>query len=68
MQCGERPQLDLKAASEVMDTLKGVALVIAFLGVIATCATWIYIWDSTWQAAVEPVRRICGLITMSALA
>jgi hypothetical protein len=51
-----------------MDTLKGVALVIAFLGFIATCATWIHIWDSTWQAAVEPVRRICGLITRSALA
>jgi hypothetical protein len=31
MQCGEQPQLDSKAASEVMDTLKGAALVIALL-------------------------------------
>ena len=50
-------------ASEVMDTLKGVALVIAFFGFIATCATWIYIWDSTWQAAVEPVRSEAYLAT-----
>ena len=38
------------------DKLKGAALVCTFLGFIATCATWIHIWDSTWQAAVEPVR------------
>jgi hypothetical protein len=46
-----------------MDTLKGVALVIAFFGFIATCATWIHIWDSTWQAAVEPVRSEAYLAT-----
>ena len=39
-----------------MDVVKGAALVLAFLGCIATAATWIYIWDSTWQAAVEPTR------------
>ena len=39
-----------------MDTLKGAALILAFLGVIAICATWIEIWDATWQAAVEPTR------------
>ena len=36
------------------DRLKGAALVITFLGFIATCATWIHI--STWQATVEPTR------------
>jgi hypothetical protein len=45
-----------KARVRVMDTLKGVALVIAFLGFLVTCATWIHIWDSMWQAAVEPTR------------
>ena len=42
----------------MIDTLKGAALIIAFLGFIAICATWIRIWDSTWQAAVEPTRQI----------
>jgi hypothetical protein len=38
----------------IADKLKGAALILAFLGVIATCAAWIQIRDSTWQAAVEP--------------
>ena len=38
------------------DRLKGAALVCTFLGFIATCATWITFGNSTWQAAVEPVR------------
>jgi len=41
---------------KVMDTLKGAALIAAFLGFIAICATWICIWDSTWRVAIEPVR------------
>jgi hypothetical protein len=36
-------------------TLKGAALIIAFLGFIATCA--IHICDSTWQSAVEPPQE-----------
>jgi hypothetical protein len=39
-----------------MDTLKGAALILALAAFIATCATWIQIWDQTWQAAVDPVR------------
>ena len=39
-----------------MDTIKGLALIATLIGFIATCATWIHIWDSTWQAAVAPVR------------
>ena len=42
--------------ANAIDVVKGAALVLAFLGFIATCATWIHIWDSTWQAAVEPTR------------
>jgi hypothetical protein len=34
----------------MVDTLKGAALILAFLGVTAICATWIHIWDATWQA------------------
>jgi len=39
-----------------IETLKGAALILAFLGTIAICAAWIQIWDSTWQTAVEPTR------------
>jgi hypothetical protein len=56
MECRVGGNLNRIQNREVMDTLKGVALVIAFLGFLATCATWIHIWDSTWQAAVEPIR------------
>jgi hypothetical protein len=41
--CGEQPQRDSKAASEVvMNTLKGAALIVALIGFIATCAMWIH--------------------------
>src|SRR5262245_3768502 len=40
-----------------MDTLKGAALILAFLSVIGICVTWIQIWESTWQAAVEPTKE-----------
>ena len=39
-----------------MDTIKALALIATLLGFIATCATWIHIWDSTWRLAVEPTR------------
>ena len=42
--------------ANAIDVVKGAALILAFLGVIAICAAWIQIWDLTWQAAVAPVR------------
>jgi hypothetical protein len=39
-----------------MDTIKGLALIATLIGFIATCATWINMWESTWQSAVEPTR------------
>ncbi len=39
-----------------MDTIKGLALIGTFIGVLTIFAMWIHIWDSTWRAAVEPVR------------
>ena len=39
-----------------MDSLKGAALIATFIGVLITFAMWVSLWDSTWQAAVEPTR------------
>ena len=39
-----------------MDTLKAVALVFTFLAVLATFALWVGMWETTWRAAVEPIR------------
>jgi hypothetical protein len=41
----------IEGLTNATDVLKGAALIIAFLGFIATCSTWIQMWD-----AVEPVR------------
>jgi hypothetical protein len=32
--------------ANAIDVVKGAALIIAFLGFIASCATWIHIWDT----------------------
>jgi len=36
------------------DTITGTMLVLMMLAFFAICATWICIWDSTRQAAIEP--------------
>jgi hypothetical protein len=38
------------------DTLKGLALIAAFLGTLAAFALWVGMWETTWRAAVEPTR------------
>ena len=40
----------------MIDTLKGVALIATFIGVLAVFGVWVAIWDATWKAAVEPTR------------
>ena len=41
---------------EVMDILKGAALIATFIGVLITFAMWISLWDSVWRTAGEPTR------------
>ena len=54
MLCGDQLHPDSKAVSEVVDALKGAALIATFIGFLSIFATWVVIWDSTWRAAVEP--------------
>ncbi len=39
-----------------MDTIKGVALIGTFIGVLITFAMWVWLWENVWQASVEPTR------------
>ena len=56
MPCGEQLRLDSKAASELMDTLKGAALIGTFSGVLIIFAMWVSLWENVWRVSVEPVR------------
>jgi hypothetical protein len=38
-----------------IDNLKGLALIAAFIGFLAVFATWVSIWNQTWQAAINPI-------------
>jgi hypothetical protein len=40
----------------MIDTLKGLALITAFIAILATMGLAIRWWDTTWKAAVNPVR------------
>jgi hypothetical protein len=39
-----------------MDTIKGLALIATFLGVLTIFAMWVSLWENVWQASVEPTR------------
>jgi hypothetical protein len=52
----KQPQPDSNAVIEVMDTLKGAALIAAFLGFLAMCAALVHWHDKTWRIAVEPTK------------
>ena len=39
-----------------MDTLKGAALIAAFIGFLTIFAMWVSLWDNVWRVSVEPVR------------
>ena len=39
-----------------MDTIKGLALIGTFIGVLIIFAMWVSLWESVWQASVEPTR------------
>ena len=41
---------------EVMDILKGAALIGTFISVLITFAMWVSQWDSVRRTAVEPTR------------
>ena len=35
-----------------MDTIKGLALIATFIGVLITFAMWVSLWENVWQASV----------------
>jgi hypothetical protein len=37
-----------------MDTIKGLALIGTFIGVLTMFAMWVSLWENVWQASVEP--------------
>ena len=39
-----------------MDTIKGIALIGTFIGVLAIFAMWVSLLENVWQASVEPTR------------
>jgi hypothetical protein len=39
-----------------MDTIKGLALIGTFIGVLIIFAMWVSLWENVWQASVEPTR------------
>jgi hypothetical protein len=50
------PASQRRRSFNMMDTLKGLALVATFLAILATFAVWVGMWETTWRAAVEPTR------------
>ena len=35
-----------------MDTIKGLALIGTFIGVLTIFAMWVSLWENVWQASV----------------
>ena len=56
MPCGKQRQPDSRAVSEVVDALKGAALIATFIGFLSIFATWVLLWENVWRVSVEPVR------------
>jgi hypothetical protein len=52
----------------MIDTLKGVALIGTFIGVLITFATWVSLWENVWRVSVEPVRGAISTVNSIALA
>ena len=39
-----------------MDTIKGLAIIVTFIGVFTIFAIWVSLWENVWRVSVEPVR------------
>ena len=39
-----------------LDTLKGAALIAAFIGFLTIFAMWVSLWNDVWRVSVEPTR------------
>jgi hypothetical protein len=39
-----------------MDTIKGLALIATFIGVLTVFAMWVSLWENVWRVSVEPTR------------
>jgi hypothetical protein len=40
----------------VHETIKGLALIGTFIGVLIIFAMWVSLWENVWQVSVEPTR------------
>ena len=38
-----------------MDTIKGLAIIVTFIGVFTIFAIWVSLWENVWRVSVEPV-------------
>ena len=55
-QSGSQRAFQRTARTPGMDTIKGLALIGTFIGVLIIFAMWVSLWENVWQAAVEPTR------------
>ena len=55
-QSGSQRAFQRTARTPGMDTIKGLALIATFIGVLIAFAMWVSLWENVWQVAVEPTR------------
>ena len=55
-QSGSQRAFQRTARTPGMDTIKGLALIATFIGVLIIFAMWVSLWENVWQASVEPTR------------
>ena len=55
-QSGSQRAFQRTARTPGMDTIKGLALIATFIGVLTIFAMWVSLWENVWQVAVEPTR------------
>ena len=48
-----------------MDTIKGLAIIVTFIGVFTIFAMWVSLWENVWRVAVQPVRSEAYTTQMS---
>jgi hypothetical protein len=67
--CAGRRAAEIRnLAVTMIDTLKGVALIGTFIGVLITFAMWVSLWENVWRVSVEPVRGAISTVNSIALA
>ena len=51
-QSGSQRAFQRTARTPGMDTIKGLALIATFIGVLIIFAMWVSLWENVWQASV----------------